>query len=211
MNKKVKLLKYTLSVLPLFFLSVNSNAQSSITIDASQNMTNFIFEDSEGNQDENYNPAFSGAYSLGYRYTTDFGLFGGIKLGMRNAGASLVFNDTDHEWNLQYAETRLDIGYIYNFNRLGVFLTASPYLGYLLRASQTINNKRFDIIESEEIKTIDYGVFISPGVNYEVNDYISVYSQFSYMLGLENLETNDSQVSKNTLFGLSLGLAFNIK
>lgn len=205
--------KITFSLVAFFALaSFNfSSAQSSITIDASQNMTNFNFTDSEGNRDEDYNPAFSGSYTLGYRYTTDFGLFGGIKLGMRNAGASLVYNDTDHEWKFQYADVRLDIGYMYNFEKLGVFLTASPYLGYMLRASQTINNKNYDIIESEDLETIDYGVFIAPGVNYQINDYVSVYSQFNYMLGLQNVETREDQVSKNTLMGLTLGLAFTIK
>ena len=208
MKKKITLSLVALLTVTSFSISF---AQSSITIDASQNITNFSFTDSDGNRDEAYNPAFSGSYSLGYRYTTDFGLFGGIKLGMRNAGASLVHNDTDHEWRLQYADVRLDIGYLYNFDKLGVFLTASPYLGYLLRASQTINNKSYDIIESGELETIDYGVFIAPGVNYEINDYISVYSQFNYMLGLQNIETREDQVSNNTLMGLTLGLAFTIK
>ena len=209
-KQSMKIKTLTLVILTVFFYS-SVNAQSAITIDASQNMTNFNFIDSQGNRDEDYKPVFSGSYSLGYRYTSDFGLFGGIKLGMRNAGASLVYNDTDHEWRLQYADVRLDVGYMYNFNKLGVFLTASPYLGYLLRASQTINNKSYDIIESGELETIDYGVFIAPGVNYEINDYISVYSQFNYMLGLQNIETREDQVSNNTLMGLTLGLAFTIK
>lgn len=191
--------------------SISADAQSSITIDASQNMTNFKFTDSQGDRDESYNPAYSGSYSLGYRYSTDFGLFAGIKIGMRNAGASLIYDDANYSWNLQYADAKVDIGYMYTLDRLSIYLAASPYFGYMLRATQTLNHKNFDIIDSDDLKKVDYGLFISPGVDFRVNDFVSVYSQFNYMLGLQNMETIEGQESKNSLMGLTLGLAFNIK
>ena len=213
MNMKKKLV--TLRIIGLgvvcFLISESLMAQSSITIDASQNMTNFEFTDSEGQRDESYKPMFSGSYTLGYRYTTDFGLFGGIKLGMRRAGGSMVYDNANYSWDLQYADARLNIGYAYEMGKISPYLMASPYGAYLLRATQTLNHQDFDIINSEELELIDYGVFISPGVNFQANDYVSVYGQFNYMLGLQNIETRKEKVTNNTLMGLTLGLSFNIK
>jgi len=210
-NKKTKLFKGLISGILICVVSVSAEAQSSITIDASQNMTNFKFTNSDGERDESYIPNFSGSYSLGYRYSTDFGLFGGVKIGMRNAGASLIYDDANYSWDLQYFDSKLDIGYMYTFDRLSAYLAVSPYFGYMLRATQTLNHQDFDIINSGDLEKVDYGLFISPGVDFRINDLISVYSQFNYMLGLQNIETVDSQESKNTLIGLSLGLSFNIK
>ncbi|MDX1652184.1 MAG: outer membrane beta-barrel protein [Brumimicrobium sp.] len=208
---KCKLITGIATGLMVCLISFNSEAQSSITIDASQNITNFKFTNSQGERDESYNPNYSGSYSLGYRFTTDFGLFGGIKVGMRNAGASLVYDDANYSWNLQYFDSRLDIGYMYSFDRFSPYLAVSPYFGYLLRATQTLNHQNFDIINSGDLERTDYGLFISPGVDFRVNDLVSVYSQFNYMLGLQNIETVENQESNNTLLGLTLGLAFTIK
>jgi hypothetical protein len=206
-----KFFKGLISGILFCFVSVSAEAQSSITIDASQNMTNFKFTNSEGERDESYNANYSGSYSLGYRYNTDFGLFAGIKVGMRNAGASLIIDDANYSWDLQYFNTQLDIGYMYTFDRLSAYLAVSPYFGYMLRATQTLNHQDFDIINSGDLEKVDYGLFISPGVDFRINDLVSVYSQFNYMLGLQNIETIEAQESKNTLFGLTLGLSFNIK
>lgn len=199
------------SIAFIAFESVSLAQNSSITIDASQNMTNFKFTDSRGEVDDSYKPNFSGSYNLGYRYNTDFGLFAGIKLGMRNAGASLIYDDANYSWNLQYVDTKIDIGYMHSFDKFSAYLAVSPYFGYMLRATQTLNHQDYDIINSGDLEKVDYGLFISPGVNFQINDYVSVYSQFNYMIGLQNLETIEGQESKNTLMGLSLGLAFDIK
>lgn len=192
-------------------MSETAIAQSSITIDASQNMTNFKFTNSSGERDMNYSPSYSGSYTLGYRYTTEFGLFGGVRLGMRGAGASIVIDDANYSWDLQYFNANLDLGFQYELGKVSPFLVVSPYYGYLLRATQTLNHQDFNIINSGDIKQSDYGLFISPGVSFAANDFISVYTQFNYMLGLQNIETNESQTANNALMGLTLGLSFNIK
>lgn len=188
------------------------NAQTSgITIEASQNITSFSFKDSQGNSDKNYAPAYSGGYALGYRYTMESGLFFGGKLGMRKGGATYVYDATNYSWELQYAEVRLGVGYNYAFEKLGVHMSAQPYFGYLLKANQRINNEDFDIINAGTLNKMDYGVFISPGLNFNVSDDIAVYLDLNYMLGLANLETDQSQVSHNKLMGATLGVVFKIK
>lgn len=204
--------KVALSFILIVNLSGVANSQeSNITIEASQNMTNFKFIDSQGVRDESYKVNYSGSYNLGYRYQTDFGLFIGLKVGMRGAGASLIYDDVNYSWDLQYLNTNLDVGYMYNFDRLSAYLAVSPYFGYMLRATQTIDSKDYDIINSEDLQKTDYGLFISPGIDFKVNDLVSVYTQFNYMLGLQNIETVENQTSNNTLMGLSLGLSFMLK
>ena len=192
--------------------SLGAGAQnSSITIEASQNITNFSFTDSEGNKDDAYSPVYSGGYALGYRNKMESGLILAIKIGMRQGGATYVYDAMNYTWGLQYAEARLGLGYSYSFGKLGAHLLAQPYFGYLLKANQTLNNEDFDILNSGSLNKTDYGVFISPGTNFTVSDDITVYLDLNYMMGLANLETDESQDSKNTLMGATLGVSFTIK
>lgn len=200
-----------LSVIVCLIWSCTSMAQSSITIEASQNITNFKFINSLGEQDKNYSVNYSGGYALGYKYNLENGMYFPLKVGMRSAGASYVYDDANYTWSLQYFEARIGMGYNYKFEKLGVHFSATGYYGYLLKANQRLNNEDFDIRNSGEITKSDLGVFFSPGVNYQANDFINVYLDLNYMLGLGNLETDPDQKSTNYLFGGTLGLAFSIK
>jgi hypothetical protein len=196
----------------IFAASTSISQTQSVTIEASQNITNFSFTDSQGNKDENYMPSYSGSYALGYKYgMDDLGLFFTGKLGMRKGGATYVYDNMNYSWDLQYAEARLGVGYNYSFDKFGAHLSVQGYYGYLLKANQRLNNEDFDIRNSGSLNTNDFGLFISPGVNFTASDAISIYLDVNYMMGLANLETDQSQISKNSLIGASLGVAFTIK
>lgn len=196
----------------LLFMGINAQAQSALTIEASQNITNFAFTNSLGEKVDGYSAAYSGGYSIGYRYTLeDIGLFIPVKVGMRKAGATYIYDNSNYNWTLQYFEARLGVGYNYSFGKFGAHLSVMGYYGYLLKGIQTLNNEDFDIRSSGDINTNDFGIFFSPGANFQANDFINVYLDLNYMLGLANLETNENQTSKNRLFGGTLGLAFTIK
>ena len=188
-----------------------SYGQSSITIEASQNITNFKFTNSLGEKVDGYQPKYSGGYALGYRYSMENGLFFPVKIGMRKGGATYIYDNSNYSWELQYFEARLGLGYKYMFGKFGAHISTTGYYGNLLKANQTINNENFDIRESGHINKTDFGLFISPGANFEANEFISVFVDLNYMLGLANLETDDSQTSKNSLMGATLGLNFTIK
>ena len=81
-----------------------------------------------------------------------------------------------------------------------------------LKANQRLNNEDFNIIDADLITKIDYGVFVTPGVQMKLSDFVTVYSEFRYMLGLANVETGDSdQKASNSAYIVSLGLSFAIK
>jgi hypothetical protein len=218
MNSKMKTL---LLLSGLIFISSSLMAQSSLTIDASQAYTNFLFTDSEGNKENAaYSGNYSGSYSVGYQYAQ--GVLFRANIGMRKAGATTVIDETNYMWDLQYADVKLGIGYMFSGERIRPYFIASPYFAYLLKANQRINNEDFDIKKLEAIGNSDYGFFASPGIQLTLSDFISAYTQFNYMRGLQNLENDggstegsntasSGQKAYNTAYSVSLGLSFTIK
>ena len=210
--------------------SVSLQAQSRLQIDASQQVTTFRFLDSDGILDKNYSPVYSGAYNAGYAYELDFGLFFKGGVGMRQAGATLVYDAANYQWDLQYLNTKIGAGYQYAFGMFSPYITVSGYYGFLLKANQTNNNEDFDIIESGSIIRHDVGIVFSPGVNVNVTDAIRVFGELSYLKGLQNVEAEDNgqttisyllgtknmasdatgQVSTNIGYAITVGLSFAI-
>ena len=218
---KKKLISLALACSTIIVLTVSSvNAQSSITIEASQQITNFVFVDGTGLQDNTYlifgkdnlyKPVYSGAYSIGYAYLLDFGMFFRINLGMRNAGATMVYDATNYLWDFQYLQAKLGTGYSLNLGLFNPYLSVSGYFGHLVKANQRLNNEDYDIIDSGSIITNDFGLYFSPGVRIDASDFISVYSELSYLLGLKNIESTESQKATNVAYMITLGLSFTIK
>lgn len=187
-------------------------AQSSITVDASQVYSTFQFTDSQGNKDKSYSGIYSGAYSIGFRHG---GELGGLiirgSVGMRKAGATMVYDDMNYTWDLQYADIKAGVGYMMLGERVQPYFTASPYYSFLLKGNQMINNENFDVLKSGSLKNSDYGVFLTPGVQISVAESISIYAELSYIMGLQNLETADNgQKAYNRAYALTIGASFNL-
>ena len=188
----ISLLK-NIILFPVLFITIHSSSQSNVTFDAGQMFSTFKFIDAQGNQEKNLTNNITGCFSLGYQYEQNNGLFVRANVGMRKAGASMVFDETNVNWNMQYADVSLGLGYILNKWRLKPYFSASPYFGYLLKADQTIGPDKYDIKQKKLIKTSDFGVFLSPGVKIAVSNLISIYAEYKYILGLQNLETSDQK------------------
>ena len=187
------------------------NAQSGLTLEASQLFTSFKFTDSRGNDlSSDYSGIFTGAYNLGYRHVSPGGIMVSGGLGMHNTGATLVYDAMNYIWDLKYASGRLGMGYMLQTDRVSPYLNVSGYYAYLLRGYQTINNEHFDITSMEVINTMDYGLYVSPGVQLRLSEAVSSYLEFNYLMGLGNLETDDGQESRNMAYGLTLGLSLSI-
>ncbi|MBN2212781.1 MAG: outer membrane beta-barrel protein [Bacteroidales bacterium] len=187
------------------------NAQSGLTVEASQLYASFKFTDTQGSKlNSEYSGIFTGAYHVSYRFVSEGGFMLKAGAGMRKAGATMVYDEMNYSWNLQYADGQVGIGYILKSDNISPYLTVSGYYGYLLRGFQTINNEEFNIRESESINTSDYGIVINPGLQITISYEISVFFEFNYLMGLKNLEKDDSQKSKNYACGLTLGLAFSL-
>lgn len=204
-------MKHFLYISIIFCLSAGIQAQSSFYLEASQIFTNFSFKDSDGTkQNKEYKGIFTNSYGIGYRYEMDFGLMFRLGFGVRNAGSNLVYDDSDYSWRLKYLEESLGIGYKYKMNGISPYLVVSGYLGQMIRGSQILNNEHFNITESKLMKTSDYGMVFSPGVEFSLMNTVSCFVEFDYMLGLANLEKQDDQKSTIKGMGLNAGIAISI-
>lgn len=211
MTKLISELKTLLLVAGFTLTGTSAMAQSAVTIDASQAFTNFKFTDSKGNVDNSYRALASGAYSLGYRYVSEKGIMFRASLGMRRAGATMVYDASNYSWNLQYADIKLGAGYMYKGGRFSPYLNVSGYYSMLLTAYQVLNNINYDIKNSKSIQNNDFGILVTPGLQFKASDNISVYTEFNYLMGLQNLETgSNGEKSYNRAYSMSLGVAFTI-
>ncbi len=183
--------------------------QSTLTTEATPLYASFKFTDSEENKsNKDYAGIFTGGYGIGYRLITNGGFVLNADIGMRSAGATMVYDDMNYSWKLQYANAKLGIGYMLLNEKVSPYLIASGYFGYLVSGYQTINNEDFNIKKSDAISSTDYGIVVMPGIQINVSDEISVYFEFNYLMGLKNLEKDENQKSSNYAYGLTLGLSF---
>lgn len=194
---------------PILFFVIQSTAQSNVTFDAGQVFSTFKFTDTLGVQEKDLSNNISGCFSLGYQYVLNNGLFIRANAGMRKAGASMVVDETNINWNFQYADANMGLGYMFNKWRLKPYASVSPYFGYMLKASQTIGPDTYDIKQNKSIKTTDYGLFFSPGFKLALSNLVSFYAEYKYILGLQNLEKSE-QKSFNRGFSINLGVSVAI-
>jgi len=198
----------------IFFIGlifpVSISAQSFLSIEAAQVFSTFKYIDSQGDVDNTYSYNVLGSYSLGYQNTKQNGFFIRANIGMRKAGANLVYNNSNYIWNMQYTDLKAGIGYQFNKWRIKPSVAVSPYYAFLLNANQTINDNNYDIKNNKSIKDSDFGVIIAPGLNVILSNYISIYAEYNYILGLQNIETADLEELYNRGFSLNFGVAFNI-
>ncbi len=194
----------------VIFIS-GAKAQPALTLEASQYYASFKFLDTQSIKlNSEYQGLFTGAYGIGYKHSFDFPLIVKANLGIRNAGASMVYDDMNYSWNLQYGDLTAGAGYIHNFGRFNPYFLVSGYFGYLLRGTQTLNNEELNITESGILNPVDIGIIFTPGCELKLSDFISAYGEFSYLWGLKNIEIDEGQNASNFGMCLTLGLSFTI-
>lgn len=189
----------------------NSIEQPTLTFDAGQVFSTFKFIDSQGNKPKEFTHNRGFGFSLGYRYPLPNGLFIRTNIGLRKAGASMIYEGLNINWNIQYADANIGLGYVYNKWRLKPYFSVSPYFGYMLKANQIIGAFNYDIKEIKSMKTTDLGLFFSPGLKVAVSKSIAFYAEYKYILGLKNLETATDKKSTNRGWAINLGVAISIE
>lgn len=184
--------------------------QSILTMEYGQNFTNFRFLDESQTLNSDMQPNFNSAINLGYTYALNEGVFFSSKLGVRQAGASYVFDDFNYRWDLHYAEIKLGVGYEYGLGPVSVHFSTQGYAGYLFKAEQQLHNVQRNMLDEGTIAEWDFGVFFSPGVAYPISEKVKLNFDLNYMLGLYNIEMDEDQQTKNSLIGANIGLMFNL-
>jgi hypothetical protein len=205
MKKNIQRLLTVLLIIP----ASHWHAQSLLTVDGHQAFTSFKFVNSEGVTDKNFSSQSGGGYSLGFRVLKK-GFFLRLNAGMRKAGSRVTYNLDEISWQLQYCDFRAGAGYEFDKWRIKPYFSAAPYYAIMLKASQQMDGLSYDLKLNKAIKTTDYGVFVIPGVRASLSELISIYSEYSYLIGLQNIETDTDQKLYNTGFMISIGFAATI-
>lgn len=191
-------------------------AQSYLNLDIAQNFSTFKFSSNpiESNENPdlipNYSQISTTAFGIGYRYLHSSGAFIGGGIGFRKAGAALVYKRVNYLWNLQYCDLKAGIGYQYDKWQIKPFVSLLPYYAYLLNAKQSIGLNYYDIKSDKAIKNSDLGIFFNLGANVTLSQYLAIYAEYTYNLGLKNIEPTPEQYLYNRGFGIKLGLSISI-
>lgn len=202
---------YTFTSLLLLMLWYNSsNAQSTVTFDAGQTFSKFKYSDSQGAISD-FTNNISGCFSIGYSYIGQNGIIIRSNAGMRKGGASLVYNETNVDWSLQYADLNVGAGYSFNRWMVKPYVVVLPYVAYMLKGEQKIGDNTYNVIKNKTMSTLDYGVCFVPGVKVALTNTIAFYAEYKQILGLQNLEvaSNNSQKTFNRGFSVNLGVAIS--
>jgi hypothetical protein len=199
-----------ISLLTIVLCYNSSKAQSTVTFDAGQTFSKFKYSDSQGAITD-FTNNISGCFSVGYNYIGQNGIIIRSNAGMRKGGASLVYNETNVDWNLQY--TDLNIGAGYSFNRWMVkpYVVVLPYVAYMLKGEQKIGDNTYNVIKNKTMSTLDYGVCFVPGLKVALTNTVAFYAEYKQILGLQNLEvtSTNNQKTFNRGFSVNLGVAIS--
>jgi hypothetical protein len=194
----------------------SSSAQSDFNIEAYAVFSTFNFTAKNVNPNTttvantNYSHTTVSAFSLGYTHSASNGLLLLGSLGVRQAGSSLIYNSINYIWNMHYADIKAGVGYQFDKWRLKPFVSVCPYYGYLLNGTQTFNQESYDLKANKSLKNNDYGLFANVGFKAALSPYISVYTEYNYILGLQNIETGQNQYLYNRGFSVKFGVALTI-
>lgn len=193
------------------FIFINpATAQSNLNFEATQVFSTFKFSSNILDQDKTYSHSISGAYNIGYLYNDTSGVFVRGGLGMRKAGATSVYNNLNYTWEMQYCDAKVGIGYQTSKWRLNPYGALSFYYAYLLSGNQNMGQYNYDIVATKSMMPTDFGLFIGLGLKTALSDYISIYSEYNYILGLHNIETTAGQNLYNRGFSINFGMSVNI-
>ncbi|MES2140417.1 MAG: hypothetical protein V4511_11985 [Bacteroidota bacterium] len=198
----------------------NAIEQPALTFDAGQVFSIFKFIDSQGNKPKEFTHNRTSGFSLGYRYPLLNGLFIRINTGLRKAGASMIYEGLYVNWNIQYADANIGLGYMYPKSYSPIkgwkggikpYFSVSPYFGYMLKGNQLIAAFNYDIKKIKSMKATDAGLFFSPGFKIAFSKSIAFSAEYKYILGLKNLETAIDKKSTNRGWAINLGVAVTVE
>ena len=188
-----------------------ANAQLRLTVEASQYNSNFIFTNSDGERDRNYVSKFVGAYRVGYQVKWASGLYYRNTIGVRKAGATYEFNGINNDWDLQYIEIQLGLGYMKQMESLGFYLAVSPYYAHLLRGNQRLSGINYNLVNTDNFNVNELGINARGGLIMDLSEQLDLTTGITFLKGFTNLELNDEDQSTYTqAMGFDLGLAFKI-
>lgn len=197
----------------VFIIPIRISAQDNISLHFAQVYSSFRYQDSQGNKDENLSKNIKYSYGVNYSKNFKSNIFLKPELGYKNFGAMSNFNNTNIEWNLHYIDMNLACGYQINAFRLKPYGSVAGYISYLYKGDQIIGSESYDLVSTNTLSSVDYGVVVSAGCKYAFSDYASIFFEYRNTIGLCQLDNNTNGGTKevyNRASSIHFGLSFNI-
>lgn len=214
MNKENKRLPVQRCIaILLLCLSITTSAQQ-LYLETGITSSLFEYKDSQGSSLDNLQATSHNFMTLGYRnqiFTKN--LFGTLGVGYAGYGA-IGSNDAVGnfmEWSLNYLEFNVGVDYeLFTLKKFKFYLKGNTSVGFLLQGTQTLNNKVFDLKNTDDF---DKPLFVfrgGAGFSYPASNNLSVFVHYLYgkSLSLEdNLDDESLKIKSNNI---SFGILINM-
>jgi len=182
-----------------------------VNFNCGKSFSSFSFENAAGGTDENL------GYRTGSTYNLNFGLGLGAKSLFRpeiqysEMGAKSNFIDAPVDWKLNYLG--VGVAYLYQAMSNDKF-SVSPGLmfgyDYLVMGEQTVGDIRYNLNESKNLKNWDLNAGFILNSRFKVTESLHLNFEYRYSLGLNQIENDPSEKSKNKGHKALVGLSFNL-
>lgn len=210
-------MKFILFLSLLLLLSNHSWGQKFGSIHFAQNYATFKYFDSEGKPNEHLTSDIKPSYGFNFNKAFPFGLFLRQEFGYKNYGAiSMLDNNERINWSLHYLDLNIGAGYMYFKTKLKPYGGICFYTSYLYKADQIIGSRYYNLLVTNSIKKLDYGINSFLGVQYPFllqhvpfTEYVAVFVEYRNVLGLNQLETNN-EGSNQKLFNRANSFHFGV-
>lgn len=198
--------KLIITIIVLFSYSMNSQTAYFTT---GLNKTNYDYENSEGNSNENVKSSSGNFFEIGYafpieisRRTRSFGRYSrlhfktGLTLNEYNAtGGNTIDN---YDWDSQYLGLRTDLEYyILGSELLALSLDGGLGFEFLLNGKQKIGGNTYNLKDSDEFN----GLYLTPrfGMNLSVNvsEDVALMGGINFSRAISSSKSGNESVSFN--------------
>jgi hypothetical protein len=176
-------------ILAMILVSQASWGQGEWGMELGKSFSTFRFEDAQGNKGSQYR--FAGGDRMGISYGKEMGDKGRWKaeLGYREGGARLFLGTDLVEWRLGYAEAILRYEWTVDLGEhASMRLGLGPYVGFRILGDQRIGNQAFNLMDSEALLGVDWGLNLKYGIYKKVGNGMQLGVHYAFIGGLQNLE-----------------------
>lgn len=174
------------------------------------NYTTFLFWDSKDNYDQSYDYLTTNVFNANLNFKTGRSVVR-PSFGLRNSGAKVQINNVPIEWNLNYAD--LSFGYlheVFKSNRLVISPGFALYGSYLIKGDQRIGTQQFAVKDDKTFKPFDFGCHALGNLKLKVTQQIALAFEYRLNVGIQQIENNSNQTTRNLSHSFQLGLTTSI-
>ncbi len=196
-------------LLSLLVISFSLSGQQHLNFNATHQFSSLKFLDSNGVKAD-VTPKFSYGYAFSYEKVFK-SIFIRPELGYRNNGAYANPDNIHVEWDFNYIDLNLSVGYRYDFGKFEPQISIGFYEAFLLNGKQKIGFMQFDLLEINAVEQVDFGINAEIGCRVEISEKSALFFGYRHSFGLAQLEISDTSQELYHRFGaLNLGFSYKL-